>query len=186
MSNDDNNEDERSLLQKAMHGVKPLVKQNRVTPAPRSVKPFKKKPSPPPSLLPSNIRFSDAKLAPQVEKETMISYQTPDLPQKKMKQLSKGQLSYEATLDLHGFTLKQARAQLENFLCQALRKNCRVLHIIHGKGYGSQEKFPPLKNQLNQWLRQCEHILAFCSAKPVDGGAGAVYVLLKPKRQKAD
>ncbi|MEE9156926.1 MAG: Smr/MutS family protein, partial [Gammaproteobacteria bacterium] len=38
---------------------------------------------------------------------------------------------------------------------------------------------PVLKNKLNNWLRQRDEVLAFCSTRPVDGGTGAVYVLLK-------
>jgi DNA-nicking Smr family endonuclease len=57
--------------------------------------------------------------------------------------------------------------------------NLSCLRIIHGKGYGSYQKQPVLKAKLNSWLRQHEHVQAFCSARASDGGTGAVYVLIK-------
>ncbi len=50
---------------------------------------------------------------------------------------------------------------------------------MHGKGHGSLHKLPVLKTKVQGWLRQRDEVLAFCSARPVDGGTGAVYVLLK-------
>ena len=53
------------------------------------------------------------------------------------------------------------------------------MRIVHGKGLRSRQGQPVLKVKVNHWLRQREEVLAFCSARPVDGGTGAVYVLLK-------
>lgn len=53
------------------------------------------------------------------------------------------------------------------------------MRIVHGKGNGSRHRGPVLKQKLNYWLRQRDEVLAFCSARPVDGGTGAVYVLLR-------
>jgi DNA-nicking Smr family endonuclease len=53
------------------------------------------------------------------------------------------------------------------------------VRIIHGKGNGSVQRRPVLKGKVNHWLQQRDEVLAFCSARPVDGGTGAVYVLLK-------
>jgi DNA-nicking Smr family endonuclease len=55
------------------------------------------------------------------------------------------------------------------------------VRIVHGKGYNSWQNQPVLKIQLNKWLRQCDEVLAFCSARQADGGTGAVYVLIKQK-----
>jgi DNA-nicking Smr family endonuclease len=53
------------------------------------------------------------------------------------------------------------------------------VRIIHGKGLRSRHKGPVIKTKVNTWLRQRDDILAFCSARPVDGGTGAIYVLLR-------
>ena len=55
----------------------------------------------------------------------------------------------------------------------------RCVRIVHGKGLSSEGKLPVLKVKVNSWLRQKDDVLAFCSARPQDGGTGAVYVLLK-------
>jgi len=60
------------------------------------------------------------------------------------------------------------------------------VHIIHGKGYRSENSHPVLKNNLNQWLRQHRDVQAFCSASAKDGGAGAVLVLLHLAEKYAD
>jgi DNA-nicking Smr family endonuclease len=35
-----------------------------------------------------------------------------------------------------------------------------------------------LKHVVNHWLRRMDDVVAFATARPVDGGTGAVYVLL--------
>ena len=101
------------------------------------------------------------------------------LPSTTLRRLRRGAFSIAAELDLHGHTLYQARAALTQFLQDAPRRvNCCV-RIIHGKGYGSPQGKPVLKNMLNRWLRQRDDVVAFCSALPRHGGTGALYVLLK-------
>jgi DNA-nicking Smr family endonuclease len=101
------------------------------------------------------------------------------LPSTTLRRLRRGTFSIAAELDLHGYTLDQARSALTLFLHDAPRRaNCCV-RIIHGKGYGSPQGKPVLKNMLNRWLRQRDDVVAFCSALPRHGGTGALYVLLK-------
>ena len=95
------------------------------------------------------------------------------------RKLKKGQYSVGAELDLHGFTRAEAQAEMSRFIQFARDKDIRCVRIIHGKGYGSNNKGPKLKPMVNQWLQKRSEILAFCSARPRDGGTGAVYVLLK-------
>lgn len=96
-----------------------------------------------------------------------------------MRKLRRGQYSIGAELDLHGMTVREARQALSEFL-RTTRHRC--VRIIHGKGHGSYQKQPVLKGKVNNWLTQRNEVLAFCSALPVDGGTGALYVLLKSRR----
>lgn len=98
-----------------------------------------------------------------------------------LRKLRRGQFSVGAELDLHGLRSEDARVALARFL-QAVRgkRICCVL-IIHGKGYRSGPRGPVLKQRLNGWLRQRDEVMAFYSARPVDGGTGAVYVLLNSR-----
>ncbi|HEX7233924.1 MAG TPA: Smr/MutS family protein, partial [Nitrosospira sp.] len=55
----------------------------------------------------------------------------------------------------------------------------RCIRVIHGKGLSSRNGEPVLKARVGSWLSQRDEVLAFCQAKPEDGGSGAVLVLLK-------
>lgn len=61
---------------------------------------------------------------------------------------------------------------------------CRVargaVQVIHGKGLGSPGREPVLKGLVLGWLMHRPEVLAFCQARPHEGGAGALMVLLKP------
>lgn len=95
------------------------------------------------------------------------------------RKLRRGSFSIQAELDLHGMTAPLARQALGGFLSQCLMLRYRCVRVIHGKGNGSFNRQPVLKQKLKYWLSQRHDVLAFCSARPVDGGTGAVYVLLK-------
>jgi DNA-nicking Smr family endonuclease len=81
-------------------------------------------------------------------------------------------------MDLHGMSSAEARRRVIGFLQDCRRRGERCVRIIHGKGYNSPNKKSVLKNKLNLWLRQCDEVMAFCSAPFNDGGTGAAYVLL--------
>ena len=93
--------------------------------------------------------------------------------------LQRGVISPEATLDLHGMRVAEARGAFLRFLVQSLHAGRRCIRIVHGKGRRSDGTQPVLKQKTNQWLRQRDEVLAFCSAPRWDGGTGAAYVLLK-------
>ncbi|MCB1735323.1 MAG: Smr/MutS family protein [Gammaproteobacteria bacterium] len=96
-----------------------------------------------------------------------------------LRKLRRGQFCVGAELDLHGMTAPIARQHVAHFLNDARHAGIRCVRIIHGKGRGSSNKGPVLKVKLNTWLRQRHDVLAYCSARPQDGGTGAAYVLLK-------
>lgn len=116
---------------------------------------------------------------PDVEIGDELYFRREGVQQQIMRKLRRGQFAIESELDLHGMTVSIARKELNDFLscCQSTNHHC--IRIIHGKGHGSVNKIPILKNKLNQWLQKYDSILAFCSAPSHDGGTGAVYVLIK-------
>lgn len=101
------------------------------------------------------------------------------LQHRTLKRLRRGQLAIQAECDLHGCTVVEARQVLGTFLHDCRARGFGCVRIIHGKGHGSHQRLPILKGKVGGWLRQRDEVLAFCSARPVDGGTGAVYVLLK-------
>lgn len=93
-------------------------------------------------------------------------------------ELRRGLLPPEATLDLHGMRVADARLALQRFITQSFEHRRRCVRVIHGKGFGSGARTPVLKAHVNRWLPQRPEVLAFCSAPRWDGGTGAAYVLL--------
>ncbi len=99
-----------------------------------------------------------------------------------MRKLRTGDFSTQAQLDLHSMTRDEARDALEAFIPRARTAGHRCVLIVTGRGLHSKDQVPVIKLGVQQWLtrgRLAKSVLAFCSARPKDGGAGAVYVLLR-------
>ena len=102
-----------------------------------------------------------------------------------LRRLKKGDYSVQDHLDLHGTTREEAKPLVSQFLLKAIASQKRCVLIIHGRGHGSKDHIPVLKLALRSWLERSgirKNILAFCTARPCDGGAGAIYVLLRKAR----
>jgi len=108
-----------------------------------------------------------------------LFFSRPGVPTAALKKLRRGGWVIKGELDLHGHTGDEARVALAAFLNRCMKDDRRCVRIIHGKGHGSKNRLPVLKNKVRHWLMQREDVLAFCQARTVDGGAGAVLVLLK-------
>ena len=99
-----------------------------------------------------------------------------------LKKLQEGAFAVQAELDLHGFSRQEARLELEGFIADCRRQNRTCVRIVHGKGNNSKDGVPVLKGLLQRWLSQrrlSQQLVAYVSARPVDGGAGAIYLLLR-------
>lgn len=108
-----------------------------------------------------------------------LYFARPGVPTAALRKLRRGGWVLQGELDLHGHTGDEARVALAAFLNRCMFEDRRCVRIIHGKGHGSKNRLPVLKNKVRHWLMQREDVLAFCQARTVDGGAGAVIVLLK-------
>ncbi len=113
--------------------------------------------------------------------EDKVSYQAPDigLSPQLIRKIQRGEYLMESQLDLHGESIETARDKLSFVLQQAHQEQKQGVLIIHGKGRQAM-----LKNHVVHWLKQIPWVLFFCSAQPKEGGAGALYVLLKKKKTK--
>jgi DNA-nicking Smr family endonuclease len=127
--------------------------------------------------MPDN--FSDAYDPGSVSAEETLFFARPGLQQRQLQRFRRGQLSCTAELDLHGMTTAAARSELMTFIDHCRKRKIRCARIIHGKGYGSDDTTPVLKNRMNSWLRQHHDVLAFSSAQARHGGSGALYLLLR-------
>ena len=108
------------------------------------------------------------------------------LDRRVVRRLRDGEFAYQSHLDLHGMTAQEARAAVDRFLTEAHRNGYRCVLIVHGRGLNSKDQVPVLKNRLSTWLARgawSRLVLAFTSARSCDGGAGALYVLLRRDRK---
>jgi DNA-nicking Smr family endonuclease len=111
--------------------------------------------------------------------EAPLSFQRSGVRTQVMRRLRRGLYPVEDELDLHGLDQAAARDQLSDFLSISRAAGRRCVRIIHGKGYRSGARGPVLKVAVNLWLQRHWDVMAFTSAKAIDGGTGAVYVLLR-------
>jgi len=114
-----------------------------------------------------------------LETDEELSFRRPALPPQVLTKLRRGTWSIQAELDLHGLRSDEARTALSTFLqtCQVRGKRC--VRVVHGKGHGSPGKEGVLRVKVRRWLVQRDEVLAFVQATPVQGGAGALVVLLQ-------
>ena len=170
-------EEESALFREAMADVKPLA-HDKITPKGKKLpaKPLQREREHQQVL--KDMMTSDWNSA-ELETGDELLFVRDGLHPNTLRKLRRGKFRIEAELDLHRMTSEQARKETATFLahCKAWGKRC--VRIIHGKGLGSFDKKPVLKGKVDAWLRRHDDVLAYCSARPADGGTGAVYVLLK-------
>jgi DNA-nicking Smr family endonuclease len=145
---------------------------------------------PPPPVPLQSLRDEEAvlheALSDEYDPESLLdidetlSFCRPGISQEVVRKLRRGAGVVQAQLDLHGMRREEAREALAEFIREAVKRGLRCLRVIHGKGLGSIGKEPVLKGKVRAWLVQKSEVIAFCQARPHDGGAGAVLVLLQP------
>jgi DNA-nicking Smr family endonuclease len=173
-------EDEAALFLSAVDGVEQLTDRGE--------------PPPPNPRLPELIDENAEALAELSElvagqgtfdladTDEFIEGAAPGVDGRLMRSLRRGDFSVQGHLDLHGMTQVEAREAMERFISESRRAGKRCVLIIHGRGLHSKDQIPVLKERLKVWLSQKrigQAVLAFATARPHDGGAGAVYVLLR-------
>ena len=112
-----------------------------------------------------------------------LSFRRPGIGPDVLRKLRRGEWVIQDHLDLHGARVDEARELLAGFLREALRRGFRCVRVVHGKGLGSKDKVPVLKGKARVWLAQREEVIAFCQARPAEGGSGALVVLLRPAQR---
>lgn len=113
------------------------------------------------------------------ETDGEFSFLRPGMALPTLKKLRRGHWKIQAEIDLHGMTSEEARASFIEFLEESKNLGLRCVRIIHGKGFGSRNQEPVLKLKAASWLMQRDDVLAFCQARPIEGGSGATIVLLR-------
>lgn len=108
-----------------------------------------------------------------------LSYRRPGIGSDVTHRLRAGHWRIQRELDLHGLRTDEARDAVGQFIRHAQDEGARCVRVVHGKGLSSPGRTPVLKGRLHSWLVQKQEVLAFVQARPADGGAGALVVLLE-------
>jgi len=167
------------LFRQAVAGASPL---------PHHGKAVRKETPPPPYPVQSHLDEHEALIesltAPLDAADWMETGDEPTflregLSRQVLRKLRRGGWVIQDQLDLHGFDRHEAHEAVAVFLARCLRRGVRCVRVIHGKGLGSKDRGPVLKAGVKLWLARREEVLAYCQAKPMDGGSGALLVLLR-------
>ena len=174
---DKRSDPDSELFREAVRDVKPLAQRKRA-PANRT------KP-------PARARFTAADRALVLVESLQdpggeitdtgdeISFRRDGVQDGVMRKLKRGEYRVDAVCDLHGLRVDEAKDALREFLAESLAHRLRCVRVIHGKGKGSGPRGPVIKTAVNMILRKTGPVLAFTSARRMDGGTGAINVLLK-------
>ena len=173
-------EAERHLFVRAVGAVKPIAAKERVfsTPQRPAARPLQQVLDDQAALVESMSDEFDVSTLLDVDDQ--LSFRRPGIGTDVTRKLRKGEWSIQGQLDLHGLRSDEAREAVGQFVRDAKRMGWRCVRVVHGKGLGSPGKEPVLKSKVQRWLVQKQEVIAFVQAKPSDGGAGALVVLLGP------
>ena len=176
--------EEIALFRAAVADAKPLKESNRV---------HHGKPLPPPrarqhladeqAALRESLHGSIG-LQDRLEGGDEPSYLRPGMANSVLKDLRRGRWVIQDEIDLHGLNREEARHLMADFVAHALQEGIRCVRIVHGKGLGSPGKQAILRQLVRGWLMQKDEVLAYCQARPQDGGEGALIALLRSIRKQ--
>ncbi len=120
-----------------------------------------------------------------LDTDDRLSYRRPGISYDAVLKLQRGEWVVQAQIDLHGMRRDEAREALSAFLHDAVKRGLRCVRVIHGKGLGSVNREPVLKDKVRGWLAQKNEVLAWAQAQGRDGGSGALVVLLQAAQTRA-
>jgi len=173
-------EAERNLFAKAVGPVRPLKSQRRAELRLQSALPIARQRELDEQAVMQEAISDEWDVESLLDTDETLSYRRPGISQEVVRKLRRGHWSLQGQIDLHGLRSDEARVALAQFLREAHKVGWRCVRVVHGKGLGSPGKTPVLKAKTQRWLVQKNEVLAFVQARPSDGGAGALIVLLTP------
>ena len=178
-STDESQQDEKSLFNDAFADVVPLEKnRGRVTPAPN------RKATQIGSSENENVDFTADEHFDLRYSDQFIRGRVSSVSRITLEKLERGEFAVRSHVDLHGMALEDARYAVDSFLAECQRKAERCVLVITGKGRNSPGQLGVLREKIPEWLAcgpSARRVLAFVTARPCDGGEGALYVFLRER-----
>ncbi len=127
---------------------------------------------------------------PEISREHKIIHDAPTkfhrggLQTRLLRRFETGKLAIEARIDLHNLHQEQAALAVNEFIQSALTKNQKILLIIHGKGYRSENQLPVIKKWVLGYLYHHPSVLAYAPAPNQLGGSGATLIMLRNRNEQ--
>ena len=176
--------DEADLFIRAMQGAEPLKgKGRRVAPAPPKSTRKPESPDSDAQVMEELNRLVNGDIQFTLEfTDEYMHGQVNGLDSRVFQKLKHGRISFESHIDLHGMNLEQAGLALIDFIREQYMKGSRCVLVVHGRGMNSPQGRSVLKHEVQRWLTRDplrRVVMAFVTAMPRHGGAGAIYVLLR-------
>ncbi len=113
----------------------------------------------------------------------VVGYKKPGVQEGVFKKLRLGKYAIDGRLDLHHFTVEEARREIAGFVAESLKYELRCVLVLPGKGGRDKSGVAILKSHVAAWLEELETVLAYHTAQPFHGGSGAFYVLLQKSEE---
>ena len=171
---------EQSLFTQAIGATRPLRSKPVVSLAPAPPAPIAVQHQRDKAQVLRESISDDFDVSSLLDTDDALSFRRPGIGVEVTRKLRRGDWSIQREIDLHGLRTDEAREALSPFIREAHKQGIRCVRVVHGKGLGSPGKSPVLKGRVQSWLVQKKEVLAFVQAKPAEGGAGALVVLLAP------
>ncbi len=175
-------EAERNLFTRAVGKVAPICQPERVWSPPQRPLPRPIQQDLDDEAVMHESMSDEFDITTLLDADDQLSFRRSGIGTDVTRKLRKGEWSIQGQIDLHGLRSDEARNAIGQFIRDAKRMGWRCVRVVHGKGLGSPGKEPVLKSKVQRWLVQKSEVLAFVQAKPSDGGAGALVVLLGPSQ----
>ncbi|WP_295857124.1 Smr/MutS family protein [uncultured Xylophilus sp.] len=171
---------EQQMFARAVGPVQPLPDRRRAALAPEPPPPIPVQRQLDEQRVLLESISDDFDVSTLLDTDDQLSFRRPGVNVDVTQRLRRGDWSIQRQLDLHGLRTDEAREALAAFIRECHKQGLRCLRVVHGKGLGSPGRTPVLKSRVQSWLVQKNEVLAFVQARPLEGGAGALVVLLRP------
>lgn len=119
-----------------------------------------------------------------VKPDEDFAYKKDGVQEGVYRNLRLGKYQMDATLNLLGKTLTEARSQLFHFVEDCHKRGIRTLLIHHGMGRNSKPHPAILRSYVFKWLPQIPVVLACHTAQKHHGSYSATYVLLQKNAEQ--
>lgn len=112
------------------------------------------------------------------------NYEIQVTNKKDLRKIKTNKLTISKVLDLHSYTVLEAKTYFYEFILMAVNNNYKLVQVITGKGNNSKGEKGVLRLALLEWLTDAKlkpYILSYSPIFDSTGSYGAFYIFLRKK-----